>query len=221
VVDSSGAGRSRRRLLFAGIALAASVGVLVFAGRALFELAYYTGYTLPGTSMEPTISPGSHLWARPVDSADIKAGDIVVLRPPASEGTTVRVVVRVVAVAGQSVAAHDGRLLVNGMPAAEPYLAPSTQTPPLTPITVPQHAVYVLGDNRQDSIGSDRYGPVPVQNVVDRVVRIGVASGAALLVRAAIALAVAILAGLVSWRMLRPRRLPRPSPEAAPERFFD
>jgi signal peptidase I len=165
----------------------------------------------------PTIIAGSHLWARPVDGDDVKPGDIVVLRPPASLGISSRVVVRVVAVAGQGVGARDGRLLVNGVPAVEPYLAPSTQTPPLTPITVPRHTVYVLGDNRQGSFGSDSYGAVPVQNLDQRVVHIGTASGAALLLRAAIALALAILAGLVGWQLLRARRWPRRSPDASPE----
>jgi signal peptidase I len=209
----------------AGIALAVSAAALFFAGQALFDLTYYAGYTMPGASMEPAIRPGSHLWARPVDGAAVRPGDIVVLRaPPALQLINSRVVIRVVAVAGQTVAARDGRLLVNGVPAAEPYLAPSTQTPPLTPITVPQHTVYVLGDNRQASFGSDRYGPVPVESVLQRVVHIGTASGAALLVRAAIALAVAILAGLACWQMLRTGRSPKPRPKAAPpepERFFD
>jgi signal peptidase I len=174
--------------------------------------------------MEPAIRAGSHLWARPVDGAAVRPGDIVVLRaPPAVQKIDSRLVIRVVAVAGQTVAVRDGRLFVNGAPAAEPYLAPSTRTPPLTPTTVPQHAVYVLGDNRQASFGSDQYGPVPVQSVLQRVVHTDTASGAALLLRAAIALAVAILAGLVGWRMLRTARLPRPIPESSahPERFFD
>jgi signal peptidase I len=38
------------------------------------------------------------------------------------------------------------------------------------PFTVPPHAVFVLGDNRSESIDSRTYGAVPLGDVVGRVV---------------------------------------------------
>ena len=38
------------------------------------------------------------------------------------------------------------------------------------PVTVPPNAVFVLGDNRSESIDSRTYGAVPLENVVGRVV---------------------------------------------------
>ncbi|MCW2495846.1 MAG: signal peptidase [Jatrophihabitans sp.] len=212
VATHSSPGALRRT--FAGVLLLIAVGGGVLAGTAIFDLAFYSGYTLPGPSMEPAIGAGTHLWTRPEGGARVKSGDIVLLRPPVSSGLPSPVITRVVAVAGQTVAAHDGRLLVDGRPRG---LAPTLPPGTAAVVTVPQNTVYVLGDNRPESLGSNQYGPVPIQNVSQRVVGIGTPTSAVLVVRTAAGLAVATLAALVCWRILRRRqRAPDPSAPVDP-----
>ncbi len=195
-------GRPRRRLPHAAVAILVAVGALAFAGVATFDLLHYSGYTLPGSSMEPTIRPGTHVWARPVDDANVKVGEIVVLRLPSAAGVPgSRAISRIVAVAGQTVSVRNGRLFVNGRDRGRAPVWPGAART----ITVPPNAVYVLGDNRPYTGGSNQYGPVPSQNVVQHVVRIGAPTGVTLILRLGGALVVAALAGLVCWRMLRPR----------------
>lgn len=96
---------------------------------------------------------------------------------PAGSGKDL--VKRVIAVGGDRIACCDetGRLLLNGKPLDESaYLVPGTPTDQVTfDITVPEGHVFVMGDNRGNSLDS-RYhlavadGGVPESSVVGRVV---------------------------------------------------
>jgi len=192
--------RPWRRLLLAAVSILVAAGALIFAGVATFDLLHYSNYVLPGDSMEPTIRAGSHVWARPVDGASVEAGEIVVLRLPSNAaGPGSRAISRVVAVAGQTVTIRHGRVFVDGRDGGR---APALFNAATT-ITVPPDAVYVLGDNRPYTGGSNQYGPVPNGNVTQHVVRIGAPSGVLLIVRAGGGVVVAAIAGLVCRRMLR------------------
>ena len=90
-------------------------------------------------------------------------GQIIVLHPPSD--TSRNYIKRVVAVAGQTIRIHEGRVYVNGQSLREPYLRVSTNGD-YGPQVVPQHDVFVLGDNRGNSEDSRAFGFVPVHNIV-------------------------------------------------------
>ena len=56
-------------------------------------------------------------------------------------------------------------MTVNGKQLAESYLPSGTETFPIASTKVPAKHVYVLGDNRSNSQGSNSFGPVPYENV--------------------------------------------------------
>lgn len=124
-------------------------------------------YTMAGTGMEPTLSDGDPFVAREIDGGQVARGDVVVVEHPSQRpGEAALVVKRVVAVAGDEIDAAEGGVLINGRPAAEPYLAPGTVTDNLTRQEVPAGQVFVMGDNRTNSQDSRTFGPVPAGNVV-------------------------------------------------------
>jgi signal peptidase I len=86
--------------------------------------------------------------------------------PPGSED----LIKRVVGVAGDTVEGRDGRLVVNGKPVAEPYLEPGTETSSFGPVRIRPGHVFVMGDNREDSLDSRRFGQVPEDDLVGRAV---------------------------------------------------
>jgi signal peptidase I len=99
-----------------------------------------------------------------------RAGDVVVVSVP---GSTERVVKRVVALAGQVVAMHEGALLIDGelaTTAAVPSRFASFTS--FAAVEVEEDHVYVLGDNRLPLASRDSrdFGPVGLTAVRGRVV---------------------------------------------------
>ena len=89
--------------------------------------------------------------------------------PSAGPGDFIK---RVVAEGGDRVAARGGRLYVDGRPLSEPYLRAGTRTGTFGPVIVPKGDVFVLGDNRSNSMDSRSFGAVPTDALVGRALLI-------------------------------------------------
>ena len=75
---------------------------------------------------------------------------------------------RIVAVGGDTVQIRDNELLVNGVAVSEPYLASGATMPDMDVTEVPEDHVWVMGDNRNRSQDSRRFGAIPVKDVIGR-----------------------------------------------------
>ena len=104
-------------------------------------------------------------------------GDIIVFTPPAN--TEVQsgqpYIKRIVGVAGDKVAIHDGQVFVNGTALVEGYVyaVDGAPQPTLThggeeTWTVPPNDLFVMGDHRERSADSRDFGPILVRDVVGR-----------------------------------------------------
>ncbi|MCS7283781.1 MAG: signal peptidase I [Anaerolineae bacterium] len=122
-----------------------------------------------GQSMEPTLHDNQRVIVEKLSYrlfGGPHRGDIVVLTVP---GNPDRLIKRVVALGGETVAIQDGQILIDGIPLAESW-AVRWGGPDYPPTPVPEGYVFVLGDNRGHSNDSRSFGPVPVQNIVGRAV---------------------------------------------------
>lgn len=119
------------------------------------------------SSMTPTVRSGDHLL---VDSLayrgkDPERGDIVVF---VRDGQ--RLLKRIAALAGDEVGIEDGQLVLNGSVVIESVVDPRTVDGSyFGPVRVPAGTVFLLGDNRAESIDSRTFGPVPLASLEGRV----------------------------------------------------
>ena len=108
-----------------------------------------------GPSMIPTLHDGDWLCVKAVPS-NYKPGDIVIITQPNQLNEPL--VKRIIAVGGDKVDINfaDGTVKVNDTVLNESYIQGSTTRmfDVAFPVTVPEGCVFVLGDNRHDSLDS-------------------------------------------------------------------
>lgn len=119
-----------------------------------------------GFSMEPTLHNGqlvlvnklAYRFGRP------QIGDVVVFYYPMDPQQ--KYIKRVIGLPGDQVNVQNGQVLVNGVALDEPYLAEKPNYH--EQVTVPENALFVLGDNRNNSSDSHSWGPLPMENVIGK-----------------------------------------------------
>lgn len=126
--------------------------------------------TVSSDSMEPTVAAGSIVWLNKAGPrlAGVQPGQLVVFNGPDDGEMPNEAVLlkRVVAIEGQTVAIRDGVLFVDGAEATEPFVNQRTiDGVYFGTVTVPSGQLFVLGDNRESSVDSRDFGPIPVSVV--------------------------------------------------------
>jgi len=148
--------------------LGTTAAVLVFLAVVLAVLVFEP-FTVRSSSMTPTLLTGDQILAERLTPrfGHLERGDLVVFKAPATRALMVK---RVVALAGDRVGLADGRLVVNGHRRAEAYVdLASVDSVYFGPEVVPAGSVFVMGDDRADSVDSRDFGPVPLDRVLGRV----------------------------------------------------
>ena len=79
---------------------------------------------------------------------------------------------RVIGVAGDHIKIESGKVYLNGQELNEPYLRDGIKTEQkvFTDIIVPENCVFVMGDNRPQSMDSRSFGCIPIEKVESKVV---------------------------------------------------
>ncbi|MEV0173961.1 signal peptidase I [Streptomyces sp. NPDC050803] len=135
--------------------LAVALGLVLFLGGFAWAAVVYRPYTVPTSSMTPTIDAGERVLAERVDGDEIRRGDVVVFKD--ANWANAPVVKRVVAIGGDTVACcTDGKLTVDGKEIDEPYL-PADSLAEITDfptVKVPEGRLFLLGDERHGSLDS-------------------------------------------------------------------
>jgi signal peptidase I len=136
--------------------LAVALGLVLFLGGFAWGAVIYRPYTVPTSSMTPTIDAGDRVLAQRIDGTEVRRGDVVVFHD-STWVSNAPVVKRVVAVGGDTVACcTDGKLTVDGKTIDEPYL-PAGSLAEITDfptVKVPEGRLFLLGDERRGSLDS-------------------------------------------------------------------
>ena len=121
-----------------------------------------------GRAMEPALKDGEPaVFTRVL--RQLERGDIVVLRYPRDESKSF--VKRIVGLPGERIAMANGTVTIGGRAIDEPYVERSRRSSDTWgPITVPEGAYFVMGDNRRNSSDSRHWGTVRRQLIWGRVI---------------------------------------------------
>ena len=163
------------RWLF-GITLGAIVGIV--AGHTVIASVSGSISVVDGSSMIPSFPPGSCVYTAPI-STPLERCDVVLI----NDGDKEYALKRIIGLPGETVQMWRGYVFINRKMLREPYLPKHTYTYPdsLTEIACFKLApdqYFVMGDNRECSVDSRRYGPLTRTQIKSRVPSLGASVGA-------------------------------------------
>lgn len=152
------------------IVLAAIAGII--AGHTVIAVSGSVS-VVDGYSMYPTFLPGSRVYTAPI-ATPLRRGDIVLV----DDGHKEYALKRIIAMPGETIQMWRGYVFVNRKMLTEPYLTKHTYTCPdplteLSKFKLAPEQYFVMGDNRECSVDSRRYGPVDSSQVKSRVPSVG------------------------------------------------
>ncbi len=179
VIDGDSPKRSRFRENVEAILIAVIIALFI-------RTFVVQAFKIPSGSMKPTLQIGDHILVNkfiygvkiPYLSSvilpvkDPQRGDIVVFKFPVDPRKDF--IKRVIAVPGDVVEIRDKAIFINGRQVnhdfgvfSDPRTIAGNLKPRdnLGPITVPKDALFVMGDNRDESFDSRFWGFVPIRDV--------------------------------------------------------
>lgn len=132
-----------------------SIIVVAFILAMILRTFVVEGRVIPTGSMLPTIQLQDrvmvnkfiYLFKKPAH------GDVVVFKPPAIIGQHEDFIKRIIGLPGDTIEVKEGKVFRNGKALIEPYIkeAPNYE---YGPVKVPANALFVMGDNRNQSYDS-------------------------------------------------------------------
>jgi signal peptidase I len=143
----------------------AQVFLLAFIIYFVIDYAVLARVRVEEVSMRPTILPGDRALVSKLAYRfnEPERGDVVVCHSPTEQADYIK---RVIGVPGDEVDVHNGIVMVNGMIVDEPYIAEDPRYSGNW--IVPADALFVLGDNRNQSSDSHEWGYIGETSVIGK-----------------------------------------------------
>lgn len=144
---------------------------LVYTSLILFAFVFFMPIKhVLGESMSPTLKDNSYYYS--LRTKNIKHGDIITLKRDNKND----LVKRVIGMPGDKITINKTNVILNGKVLDEPYLSDEIKQAIKNKETVyeenhrgttviPEGYIFILGDNRKDSLDSRLLGPYPIEVV--------------------------------------------------------
>ena len=159
--------RKKARLWASVQDVAGWVGLAFIAVFFILHIFWGRVNNVSGSSMEPTLSAGDTIVAT-YSLNDLERGDIVIAKPEAMQKKSI--IKRVVAVEGDTIVFDGTDVYLNGELMKEDYIADEITRGYKGEVSIPEGFVYLMGDNRDDSVDSRVIGAVSIEDVKSIVV---------------------------------------------------
>lgn len=160
-----------------GIGLIA-LGVVVLGISIVLGGWVFSGFTMTSSAMDPTFASGKMVFVSRVVKS-IGRGSVVLAQVPGEETQVVR---RIVALPGETIEYHDGKVFINGAELDEKYLGFQTETaaqfdvpapPSYGPVTLTEDTYFLMGDNRKFARDSRVFSAVASSAILGKVISFG------------------------------------------------
>jgi len=146
--------------------------IFVVLVTVLFDMAIPRSL-VDGKSMQPTFEDADRLVVSRVHYliGSPERGDIIVFNSVEAYDAELMLIKRVIGLPGEHIEIRDHQVYVNGVLLDEPYIKePCTALCSNNEWVLGKDEYFVMGDNRNNSRDSRRFGPVPITHIVGRVV---------------------------------------------------
>ncbi|HZK84918.1 MAG TPA: signal peptidase I [Desulfosporosinus sp.] len=123
-----------------------------------------TGSMLPTIQLQDRVIVDKLLYKLSI----LKRGDIIVFHPLKNvDSSGDNWIKRIIGLPGETVEIKDGKVFINDGELTESY---EMEKPDYTfgPLIVPQNSYFVLGDNRNNSLDSHKWGVLPSENIIGK-----------------------------------------------------
>jgi signal peptidase I len=161
--------------------------VVAFVAVFIFKAFFFQNFKIPSGSMEDTLLVGDYLFAakftygtripftdkRILKFRKPKPGEIIIFKSPSEPDKDL--IKRCIAVGGQKVEIRNKKVFVDGeqreLPPKGKFIyseivpAEFSTRDNISPFTVPEGMLFMMGDNRDDSNDSRFWGFLPEQNI--------------------------------------------------------
>ena len=168
--------------------------IIALALAIILKALQVQAFWIPSQSMVPTLLVDDRVFVNKLMAfTELERGDVVVFVSPFADedapsepvGTRILetlkqtfgvtstavpddLIKRVIGLPGETIEIVDNHVRVDGMVLDEPYLAENVQMSDMAPRTLRDDELWVMGDNRDFSSDSRRFGPIKVNNVIGR-----------------------------------------------------
>jgi signal peptidase I len=168
--------------------------IIALAIAIILKALLVQAFWIPSQSMVPTLLVDDRVFVNKLMAfTELERGDVVVFISPFADedapaepvGTRILetlkqtfgvtstavpddLIKRVIGLPGETVEIVDNHVRVDGVALDEPYLADNVQMSDMAPRTLRDDELWVMGDNRDFSSDSRRFGPIKVNNVIGR-----------------------------------------------------
>jgi signal peptidase I len=134
-------------------------------------------FIVQGQSMEPNFESRDYLIVDEISYRfrEPKRGEVIVFSFP--QNPSQKHIKRIIGLPGETITIEQGKIIISKNSQTfvlneKKYLSPNThtQSQKIKTITLKEDEYFVLGDNRENSLDSRYWGPLPRKNIIGRVI---------------------------------------------------
>ncbi len=130
--------------------------IILLIAIIIIRIVAFTPLVVDGISMSPTLKDNDYIILNKLDNSFERFEVVVIHEDFSGEG----LIKRVIGLPGETIRCKNNVVSINGEPLSEDFLNEGTFTEDFGPLVIADGFYYVLGDNREHSSDSRRYGVI-------------------------------------------------------------